>query len=38
VAIISLIIFFIVGLALLSRIDVKRAMAEADQDPAGVVI
>jgi UMF1 family MFS transporter len=38
IAIISLIIFFIVGLLLLSRVDVRKAMEEAGQDPSGVVI
>jgi UMF1 family MFS transporter len=38
VAIISLIIFFVLGLLLLSRIDVKQAMVEANQDPAGLVL
>lgn len=38
VAIISLIIFFIAGLALLSRVNVREAMAEAKQDPAGLVL
>ena len=37
-AIISLIIFFIIGLLLLSRIDVRKAMEEAGQDPSGVVL
>jgi UMF1 family MFS transporter len=35
-AIVSLIIFFIAGLILLSRVDVKRAMIEAGNDPSGV--
>jgi UMF1 family MFS transporter len=38
IAIISLIIFFIIGLLLLSRVDVRKAMEEAGQDPSGVVI
>lgn len=37
-AIVSLIIFFIVGLALLSRINVKKAMIDSGNDPAGVVL
>lgn len=35
-AIISLIIFFVVGLLLLSRVDVRKAMIEAGNDPSGV--
>ncbi|MDX1616220.1 MAG: MFS transporter [Candidatus Promineifilaceae bacterium] len=38
VAIVSLIVFFLLGLALLSRVDVRQAMAEADQKATGVVI
>jgi UMF1 family MFS transporter len=38
VAIVTLIIFFLVGLALLSRVDVRRAIVEAGNDPQGVVI
>ncbi len=38
VAIISLIIFFIVGLLLLSRVDVRRAIVEAGNNPEGVVL
>lgn len=38
VAIISLIIFFIVGLALLSQVNVRKAMIEAGQDPEGLVL
>jgi len=38
VAIISLIVFFIVGLLLLSRVDVRRAIVEAGNDPKGVVL
>jgi MFS transporter, UMF1 family len=38
IAIISLIIFFLAGLALLSRVNVRRAMQEAGQENAGVVI
>jgi UMF1 family MFS transporter len=37
-AIVSLIIFFIAGLALLSRVDVRRAMREAGQEPEGLVL
>jgi MFS transporter, UMF1 family len=37
-AIVSLIIFFVVGLILLSRVDVRQAMVEAGNDPAGVVL
>ena len=38
VAIVSLIIFFVVGLLLLSRVDVRRAIVEAGNDPSGVVL
>jgi len=38
VAIISLIVFFLVGLLLLSRVDVRRAIVEAGNDPSGVVL
>jgi UMF1 family MFS transporter len=38
VAIVSLIIFFVVGLVLLARVDVKRAIVEAGNSPAGVVL
>lgn len=38
VAIISLIIFFIVGLAVLSRVNVRKAMIEAGHDPEGLVL
>lgn len=38
VAIISLIIFFIVGLLLLSQVDVRRAIVESGNDPEGVVL
>ena len=38
VAIVSLILFFVVGLLLLSRVDVKQAIEEAGHDPAGVVL
>ena len=37
-AIVSLILFFVVGLALLSRVDVRKAMEEANQDPTGLVL
>jgi MFS transporter, UMF1 family len=38
VAIVSLIFFFVVGLILLSRVDVRRAMLESGNDPSGVVL
>lgn len=38
VAIISLIIFFIVGMVLLGMVDVRRAIVEAGNDPEGVVL
>jgi UMF1 family MFS transporter len=38
VAIVSLIIFFVVGLLLLTRVDVKQAIVEAGNNPAGVVL
>ncbi len=38
VAILSVIIFFIVGLALLIPVNVKKAMLDAGNDPTGVVI
>ncbi len=38
IAIVSLIIFFVVGLFLLSRVNVRRAMVDAGNDPAGVVL
>ncbi|MCP4358489.1 MAG: MFS transporter [Chloroflexi bacterium] len=38
IAIVSLIIFFVVGLALLSRVNVRQAMLDAGQDPTGVVL
>lgn len=38
IAIVSLIIFFVVGLLLLSRVDVRRAITESGNDPNGVVI
>jgi UMF1 family MFS transporter len=37
-ALISLIIFFVAGLFLLSRVDVRKAMIESGNDPSGVVI
>ena len=33
-----LIFFFIVGLILLSRVNVKQAMLDSGNDPAGVII
>ncbi|MBK9053293.1 MAG: MFS transporter [Chloroflexi bacterium] len=38
IAIVSLIIFFLVGLFLLSRVNVKRAIVDAGHDPSGVVL
>jgi UMF1 family MFS transporter len=38
VAIITLIVFFIVGLLLLSRVNVRQAITEAGNDPKGVDI
>ncbi|MCA9872953.1 MAG: MFS transporter, partial [Anaerolineales bacterium] len=38
IAIVSLIIFFVVGLALLARVNVRQAMLDAGNDPAGVVL
>jgi len=38
IAIVSLIIFFVVGLVLLSRVNVRQAMLDAGQDPTGVVL
>lgn len=38
IAIISLIIFFVVGLLLLLTVDVRRAIVESGNDPSGVVI
>lgn len=38
VAIISLIVFFILGLFLLSRVNVKKAILDAGNDPTGVVL
>lgn len=37
-AILSLILFFFIGLVLLSRVNVRRAIIEAGNDPAGVVL
>jgi len=37
-ALISLIIFFVAGLFLLSRVDVRKAIVESGNDPAGVII
>ena len=37
-AIVSLIIFFVVGLALLSRVNVRQAIVDAGNDPEGVVL
>ncbi len=38
VAIVTLIFFFVFGLLLLSRVDVRQAMIDAGNDPAGVVL
>ncbi len=38
IAIVTLIIFFVVGVTLLSQVDVKKAMLDAGNDPAGVVL
>ncbi len=38
VAIVSLIIFFLLGLFLLSRVDVRRAIVESGNDSSGVVL
>ena len=38
IAIVSLIVFFVVGLALLSQVDVRKAIVDAGNDPAGVVL
>jgi UMF1 family MFS transporter len=38
IAIGLLIVFFVVGLVLLSRVDVKQAMLDSGNDPAGVVL
>lgn len=37
-AIVSLIIFFVVGLLLLSRVNIKKAIVDAGNDPTGVVL
>lgn len=37
-AILALIVFFVVGLILLSRVDVRKAIVEAGNDPTGVVL
>ncbi len=38
IAIVLLIVFFVVGLILLSRVNVRRAMLESGNDPTGVVL
>jgi UMF1 family MFS transporter len=38
IAIVALIIFFVLGLLLLSRVDVRRAIVESGNDPSGVVL
>lgn len=38
IAIVSLIIFFVVGLILLSTVNVKKAMLDSGNDPTGVVL
>ncbi len=38
IAIVTLVIFFIVGMALLSRVNVRKAMQDAGNDPANVVL
>jgi UMF1 family MFS transporter len=38
IAIVSLIIFFVVGLILLTRVNVRQAMLDAGNDPSGVVL
>jgi UMF1 family MFS transporter len=38
IAIVALIIFFVIGLLLLSRVDVRRAIVESGNDPSGVVL
>lgn len=38
IAIVSLIIFFIIGLILLTRVNVRQAMLDAGNDPSGVVL
>jgi UMF1 family MFS transporter len=37
-AILSLIVFFFLGLFLLTRVDVKKAILDAGNDPEGVVL
>jgi UMF1 family MFS transporter len=38
IAIVSLILFFVVGLILLGRVNVRQAMLDAGNDPSGVVL
>jgi UMF1 family MFS transporter len=38
IAIVALILFFVAGLLLLSRVDVRRAIVESGNDPTGVVL
>jgi len=38
IAIVTLIIFFVVGLLLLSRVDVRRAIVESGNSPEGVIL
>lgn len=38
IALVSLILFFVLGLILLSRVDVREAMLDSGNDPEGVVI
>lgn len=38
IAIVTLILFFVAGLLLLSRVDVRQAMLDAGNDPSGVVL
>ena len=38
IAIVSLIIFFVVGLILLSSVNVRKAMVDSGNDPAGVIL
>jgi UMF1 family MFS transporter len=38
IAIVSLIIFFVVGLILLLRVDVRQAMVDVGNDPTNVVL
>jgi UMF1 family MFS transporter len=37
-AIVSLILFFVLGLLLLTRVDVRQAIVDAGNDPEGVVL